>query len=307
MRKGSKWLAQLRIGRKAGERLYDLENFSDASIQQWHAYGTAVRDFHYALFFDLDGQRAARHKDLRTALQAVPGITVSIDNWCRIVNFKFCLSALSPAGSLRWVGGRFNIGIDVDSDRFPSFPALYLAEDFETAFREYHGLKKSTQVEGLSPEELTLENAGSWATLKVAGQVKNVFDLTKKSNLTGVCKIFAKFNLSSRVRELEELAQRPRTTLVRTPTELQSAMMLDDWRAWPVHFDVPSNSQVFARMLLEAGFEGVMYRSTQGARKCLAIFPQQLVNSDSFIELHPDRPPTIDFARLDATNCLDIS
>jgi hypothetical protein len=78
-RKKSSWTASLRIGRspKPGEPLYDLDSFSDASIQQWQSYGRAVRDFHYALFFDLAGQRAARHKDLRHALQRVPPITVS--------------------------------------------------------------------------------------------------------------------------------------------------------------------------------------------------------------------------------------
>jgi hypothetical protein len=153
---------------------------------------------------------------------------------------------------------------------------------------------------------LDLEDSGSWATLSLVGRVGNVFDLTKLANLRGVCKIFARFNLSSRVRELEILANRQRTTLVRTPDELLNGMMRDDWRAWPVHFDVAANSQVFARMLIEAGFEGVLYRSAQGAKRCLAIFTRQLSNSDSFVELHGDRPNGIDHARIDASNCQDV-
>jgi RES domain len=210
---------------------------------------------------------------------------VSLNGWCRIVNFKYCLQALSPAGSLRWVGGRFNIGADIDEPRFPSFPALYVAEDFETAFREYHGLSNGANVGGLSPDELSLEDAGSWATLKLTGNIGNVFDLAKLSNLAAVCKIFAKFNLSSRVRELETSAGLTRTVLARKPVDLLKSFMRDDWRAYPVHFDVPANSQVFARMVLEAGFEGILYRSTRGARKCLAIFTRQMGNGDSFVEL----------------------
>jgi hypothetical protein len=57
---------------------------------------------------------------------------------------------------------------------------------------------------------------------------------------------------------------------------------------------------------LEAGFEGILYRSAKGARRCLAIFTRQLSNADSFIELHKDRPATIEYARLDASNCHDL-
>jgi hypothetical protein len=155
-----RWLANLRIGqntRVGAEPLYDLDNFSDASIQQWDAYGRSVRDFFYALYFDLDGQRAARHKEIRTALQDVMSISVSLDDWCRVISFKYCLSPLSPVGSLQWVGQRFNIGRDIDEARFTSFPALYVAEDFETAFREYQNLPKDTRTCGLTPEELALE------------------------------------------------------------------------------------------------------------------------------------------------------
>jgi hypothetical protein len=80
-RKKPSWTASLRIGKSpnSGEPLYELDSFSDASIQQWQSYGRAVRDFHYALFFDLAGQRAARHKDLRDALQRVPPIVVCFE------------------------------------------------------------------------------------------------------------------------------------------------------------------------------------------------------------------------------------
>ena len=147
-------------------------------MQSWNAYARAVRDFHYALYFELEGQRAARQKEIRAALQSVEAVRVPIDDWCRIANFKYALTALSPAGSLTHVGGRFNFGRDIDEARFPPFPALYIAEDFETAYREYHGLSKGATVGGLTPEELSLEKPGSFAVLKLEGFVSNVFDLT---------------------------------------------------------------------------------------------------------------------------------
>jgi hypothetical protein len=90
-------------------------------MQTWDVYARAVRDFHYALFFELEGQRAARQKEIRAALQSVEAVRVPIDGWCRVANFKYALTALSPAGSLTHVGGRFNFGRDIDEARFAPF------------------------------------------------------------------------------------------------------------------------------------------------------------------------------------------
>ena len=302
------WTANLRIGRspKPGEPLYDLDSFSDASIRQWQSYGRAVRDYHCALFFDLAGQRAARRKELRDALQHVPSVTVPLEGWCRLVNFRYSCEALSPAGSLQWVGQRFNFGSDIDSMRFPAFPALYLAENFETAFREYHGLPKDKNIEGLRPDELSLEDQGNWATLQVTGHVNNVFDLTKAANLKGLCRILARFNLSDRVKRLAAKAKRAADPLVSTPDQLLGSFMNDSWKSWPVHFNVPANSQVFAQMVVEAGFEGILYRSAKGADKCLAVFTRQVGNSDSRIAVSGGCPPGTRFLEITAANCLEV-
>lgn len=160
----ARWAARVQIGRErsGGTELHDLDSFTAASIQKWQAHAQAQTDYQYALFFDLEAQRAARHTELCAALHSQPPITVSVDGWCGLVNFKYCLTGLSPVGSLRQ-SGRCNFGEDIDPDRFASFPALYLAEDFETAFREYHGLASSHRTDGLSPGELSLEHDGNTA------------------------------------------------------------------------------------------------------------------------------------------------
>ena len=312
--KKSSWTADLKIGRspKLGEPLYDLDHFTDAGMHTWDVYARAVRDFHYALFFELEGQRAARQKEIRAALQSVEAIKVPIDEWCRIANFKYALTALSPAGSLTHVGGRFNFGRDIDEARFAPFPALYIAEDFETAYREYYGLSKGATAGGLTPEELCLEKQGSIAVLKLVGCVSNVFDLTAVSNLNALCRILSRFTLSTRVKSLEREMRRlenpPRaaTTIVTTPRQLMTSVMLENWNAWPVHFDVPSNSQVLATMVIDAGFEGILYPSTKDGKNCLAIFTRTMKHSESRIALHPDRPANIEFAEINADNCLAI-
>jgi hypothetical protein len=132
------WFArvQIRRGLPGFTELYDLEALSSATFQQWQAHGKAQSEYQYRLYFDLETQRAAHKAELCQALRDSASVSLNIDGWWRVIDFSYCMHALSPAGSLQWVGGRFNYGNDIDSTRFPPFPALYLAEDFTTAFRE---------------------------------------------------------------------------------------------------------------------------------------------------------------------------
>jgi hypothetical protein len=302
------WFArvQIRRGLPGVTELYDLEALSSATFQQWQAHGKAQSEYQYRLYFDLETQRAAHKAEPCQALRDSASVTLNIDGWWRVIDFSYCMHALSPAGSLQWVGGRFNYGNDIDSTRFPPFPALYLAEDFTTAFRERFGLAANDDSRGLEAHELVLADASSWSSLKLTGVVNNVFDLTRLVNLKGFCRVIGKFSLSRAVYEAEAKAMRAPTRLVRKPRELLDSLMRDDWRALPVHFDVPSNSQVFGRLLVDAGFDGVVYRSSKSGHRCLAVFTRQLVNSDSKIALHGDRPAGIAFAELTAANCLEV-
>jgi hypothetical protein len=276
-------------------------------MQEWAAHGEAVRAFHYALFFELEGQRASRHAELCAALREPPACKIDVNGWFRLVNFKYSLTPLSPEGSLIWSGGRFNFGREIDPSRFEPFPALYLAKDYQTAFCEYHSLLPgAANAGGLSAQELALEKSGSWVTLKLKGHVSNVFDLTRPSSVSGFCKVISKFVLSRRVLDLEKKAAISGTTLIREPRGLIRALMGENWRGSAAHFDLPSNSQVLAKLLIDAGFEGVLYRSAKTKHKCLAVFTRQLVGSDTVIALHEDRPSGIEFCEINASNCRDV-
>jgi hypothetical protein len=274
-------------------------------MSEWAAVGRATRDFQYALFFELESQRAARKKEINAALRSVAPLKLDLENWVRLVNFKYCLTPLSPAGSLQWMGGRFNYGREIDPGRFPPFPALYLAEDHQTGYCEYHQLAPTDVTNGLTPEELNLEKPGSWATLKLLGHVSNTYDLTAASNLAEFCKIISKFTLSKRVRRLEKAARVSGTSLVRSPNELLTTLLERNWLTNPVHFDIPSNSQLFGRLLIDAGFEAVLYKSSKTLHRCIAVFTQQLVGSDTVIGIHDDRPEEIELCELNGSNCLN--
>ena len=69
-----------------------------------------------------------------------------------------------------------------------------------------------------------------------------------------------------------------------------------------MQWDVPSNSQIFGRLVYDAGIEGILYPSALTGKDCLAVFPRNFANTSSFIVL--DDPPPIEKVptRIDATN-----
>jgi hypothetical protein len=69
-----------------------------------------------------------------------------------------------------------------------------------------------------------------------------------------------------------------------------------------MHFDLSSNSQIFGKMLRDAGYEGLIYPSVRGTGTCLAIFVENFRNSTSFIEVSNPVPPYVKNSRLDQAN-----
>ena len=57
-----------------------------------------------------------------------------------------------------------------------------------------------------------------------------------------------------------------------------------NWKGWPAQFGVPSPSQQLAELVVMAGFEGILYRSTKGEAHCLAVFPTNIGNG-TFVSL----------------------
>jgi hypothetical protein len=53
----------------------------------------------------LERQRAAHYDELCAALRAVAAISASVDGWVRVTDWRWNLTPLSPAGSLKEIGG----------------------------------------------------------------------------------------------------------------------------------------------------------------------------------------------------------
>jgi hypothetical protein len=59
-------------------------------------------------------------------------------------------------------------------------------------------------------------------------------------------------------------------------------------------------------LIRAAGFEAILYRSTKGSKRCLAVFPDALT-SGSFVELADPAPSAVRHTRLDVESADELS
>jgi hypothetical protein len=173
----------------------------------------------------------------------------------------------------------------------PPWPCLYIAENFETAFREKYQLVSDALQQGLRPEELALQPNSSHVTLQVRCSLSKVFDMTSQSCFVGISKVLSKVKLPERARALQKKLQMPghQVFMLRTAKQFFDTAVHHNWRVQPVQFGLPAQSQVLADLIRKAGFEAILYPSSKGGGLCIAVFPENL-REGSFIELQ-DLPP----------------
>lgn len=280
----------------AGELI--VEYFTDRQLIAWRARAGDIQDYHYLWFFELERQRTANHAKLREALGTVTGTTIELAGWGRALAYKYSNTPLSCVGSLKWVGGRFNYGVDIDSSRYTPFPALYLAQDLETGLREMHGLLRDNDRAGMTANELAFcsESGITWAA--VEGSVHNIFDITRIANLEAFAEVLATFKFSRNVRAREEKLRATSLRLISTADELHQSFMTENWREFPSMLSTPANSQLFGHLLSQAGFEGALFSSTITQKLNLALFPRQFENSASIVKVIAPPP---------GANCCELS
>ncbi len=273
-----------------------LDAFTARDLEVWATRSTDVQAYYDRVYYDLERQRAAHYDELCSALRAVPGTEVTVNRWARVTDWRWNLAPLSAAGSIKAIGGRFNIGRDLDRARGQAFPCLYLAHDVETAYREYFGAPLSTLSTKLTLGEFALRREISFTTFSLKGRLDQVFDLRERSGLASFMKITSKFNVSNDTKKFARSAGLPLPSprlIIRTPHELQKRLLTHPsvWRLEPQMFGIPATSQIFGRFIRDAGFEAVLYPSQQGGETCLAVFPENFSASTSRIEVIGDVPP----------------
>lgn len=106
--------------------------------------------------------------------------------------------------------------------------------------------------------------------------------------------------MPGRARQLKQkLGIKPRDlVMVQTGKQVYDFVVTHNWRVLPVQFGLPSQSQILAELIRAAGFEAILYSSTKGLGKCLAVFPDVLA-AGSFVELLDEPPRETKHRRLD--------
>lgn len=267
-----------------------------ADIPRFKALFEQRAQFHWEFYSELSLLRSKLYDSLKDSLRE-PSESFDFAGWQRAVKYKYSLSPLSTRGSLVDPGGRFNIG-EIDSARFPIFPALYLASDKRTALTELLG--REGPENSLSAEELALTKPTSITIISVSGRMESVLDVRDGKNLTRFIALIKDFKVSSRL-VLNARRLGLQLKLVRATTELVKELASPRWREWPIAYDVPAAPQIFGRMVFDAGIEGILYESALTDKPCLAIYPQNFQHSSSFIELDGDCPGELVHKRIDST------
>lgn len=283
----------------------ELERFTDADLRTWTRQSEDLQRYHVELFFHLEGQRSLRHDDLCDALRQSKPASILVDRWVRIIDYKYSLQPLSAAGSLVR-GGRFNIGNDLDPGKYPAFPALYLAADYDTAYAERFGTRSSVSGH-LKGHEYALRTPGSFTSVNLKGQLHNLFDLRNVKNLRQFAEIITEFDLPKELRNLATSAGIKGPLLVKSVAQLKLNLLAHNWRLYPSQYEIPGNPQVFGRLVNEAGFDGILYASTIGPKACIALYPNIFSGSESHVGLADDAPAGATQTRLDRETWREIA
>lgn len=281
--------------------LLELDRFSAADLNRWNRLSQDLDELQAILYSGIEPQRQRYHAELIAALQSVPCPPMDFTGWVRMVTLRYTDEPLAGAGSLRNLGGRFNIGMDVDNAIRAPWPALYIASDQETAYREKFGMAKDDRIDGLSAAELALVPGGSYSAIRLDGHLELVFDLTHKEVLEPICKVLRKISLPAEAIKLQKRLKIPRrpATMIRTATRLIEEALVKNWRALPAQFGTPAVSQILAGLILDAGYEAIRYPSTKSNGECVAVFPHRLASEASFVMLTDDAPTSMRHTRLD--------
>lgn len=281
---------------------------SYSALKQTRAIGETLRRLAWEEYSWYAGQRAEIFGELRSALSSST-TTFDFQHFQRRIPSRFFPYPLSAKGSvINATGGRFNIGA-VDLLRYPTFPALYLASDKETAFIETYGPGVSGAEPGLTTLETAMTRTESGSDFSISGEISIVLDISNTKTLKPFVDLINEFKPPTSVLAQFKKIGHDRAGPITSVKVLQQSLLESNWRRAPNFYGVPANSQILGQILYLAGIEAILYPSGHTGADCLAIFPENFTNSTSYIELDDAVPvelPTM-VTRLDKDTCPNLS
>ena len=288
-------------GRKAKKQQsveYLLEVGTLDSIRAAKQRTQDLLDHQWAHYSELAYQRNQNLEAIKKSLISASASDFKFEGWQRAVKYKYSLHPLGTLGSITDIGGRFNTGVEVNSN-VPTHSALYIAEDKDTALQETLGQEPDPTGQ-LTPQEVALTNPQSETIVAVSGHLEKVFDLRNQKALNPFLSIIKHFKFSDAVIKQAKALNIDAPRVIQNSKELLGTLLAKNWRDWPRNLDVPSNSQVFGHLLFISGIEGVVYPSKLTGKDCVAVFTNNFENGSSYIQIDGDVPNTKVPRRIDA-------
>lgn len=285
-----------KVQNKRVNKVYSLDQLSDEKILKLKDLGDQYIKFHWDYYNDLVYQRSKLSDDIKQALLAASKQGLNFSKWSRVLRYKYSHLPLSVAGSLKKIGGRFNLG-DINSPQAATFPALYIAEDFKTGIQEY--LSQSIDFAHLDKAyESALAKPNSFTNLILKGKLEYYVDLNEPKRLNEFVNIIKQVKLSDHLKDrAKKIGEK--INLIGDVKLLIDTLLIRNWRLWPMQFDVPASSQVFGQLVADAGIEAILYPSQFTGKNCMAIFLQNFPETDSCIRLEDDSPPGVKIKHVD--------
>jgi hypothetical protein len=283
---------------------YVLEQTSAVEIRQSRQHTEAVLRYHWDYYSELAFQRKRVESQLRDALNQHCISDFKFERWQRAVKYRYGLHPLCTLGSLADPGGRFNIG-DLDAQNFPTFSALYIAEDKDTALQEALGQVPLSPEVPLSARELALTNPQSETIVSVSGGIDRVFDLRSAAPLKAFAELVREFELSPDLKKRAAKLGQPAPTLARSPSDILATLLDSHWRVAPQRFDIPADPQIFGHLVYLADIGGILYPSKFTSKKCLAVFPDKFAATSSVVSMDDPVPHERVPTKVDASSYED--
>ncbi len=241
-----------------------------------------LQDFFKAYYGFLQSAREERIEEIVESLTSVSNDSVS-ESYSRMVDLTYG-DPLSVVGSLIGPGQRFNIGEGMGHTK--PFACLYVANDYHTAFCEFHHYPPSYLRGGLDASKMALKKPENEMHVRVQVNIEKCIDLRDKENLRDFTRVISEIKPTDEFKKWAKELGHYALRTVQTHGELYRTLLDQDFLRSYYSLEIPSNSQWFGYYCLRAGIQGIIYPSVRDeAGNNIGILIDNLKDTDSTIKL----------------------
>lgn len=221
-------------------------------------------------------------------------VNLEMTNASRIVDAIYQTHPLCSVGSISEPpGGRFNFAMI--SSYFQDFQALYIANDYETAFRER--FKETTGT--LTANELALRPINSFTHVRLNVRLDNCLDVRSKKTLEPLAELLSKIKATPEHRAQARKLGLGIPVTLQNASELFFQMTNPHYQHLPTWLDQPAPSQWLGHFARQAGFQGVVFPSVRNLEGFnVAIFLDNFKDSSCQLRLVDPMAAVPDIYRL---------